>query len=1469
MRGELRKICKRLMNRAVVLALESWREHTVEEMRKRLLMTRIVTRMSGNLVSRSFERWAQKVDELQREHAGEERKNDLMKRIVSRMLNQIMAGGFECWCENRKERASERKVMGRIMLRMKNQSLSAALERWVGNAIALTVKRAEEERKQLIMQRIIKRMLNVTISTALQLWHQNVVANKTMASKSLKSIARWANQCVASTLDVWHEYIVEEKRKRNLMTRIVQRLQRRGIVLAYDLWYSNVVLVVQERAEQDQHNHIMQKIVKRMLNRAIAGVFQEWHAKMVAKNGMVAKYNKVATRWKMQADTECIVAWYEYTTEEVRKRDLVTRIAMQMKNKASAMIIEMWQEAVAKVRAEHAEEQRLQTVKDKITWRILHRSVSLAFENWNSNVEDILQERMEEELRHAKMQTNVKRMQKGSISIFFSCWCENMNELKVEHNEEEKRRIIVQRIINKLNSQSLSSAYNMWKQKADDIISASHYSKSATARKIAAKKALHVISTFSISWLETIQKQALEMHESLEELEAAHVELNIQLRTSQQIHEASKTKTVTRILARIGNQTLAAALQGWRNKVQKLRTVSTKAIKVLIRWKHQSVLMCLNAWHGHTAEEVKQRALMKRILLRMTGHFMLESLEQWVDNVQALQSGRAEKEHKHDVVVRIMSRMMSQSMAQGFDCWRDHTVGEKQLKFKASKALQRLINGTLVLSLEHWRTYAADEKRSRTKMRKMVHKMLNRCILTALEKWREIVYESVWKKNLLRRIVVHMANNVISSAFTRWCKGVGELEAEQNKREKNKHVLQRIVLRLKSQCVSAAYARWCENVDDLKVEQAEEQRQTALMRRILARMTHRCMLMILVRWSENVDEVVAQRVAVDMDQSLTQQDALKHQYVAQKRLGQIVQRKMHVRLLQSFHRWRDYVGLLTKVDASIESSLRTSQKMRLKFSFRLWFVLIQSAQRSRISGVSVLSRVIAPSVQRYVDSWTHTTAQAKRALSIDAKLHQKTSRDLAITGLQLWKQYIYNEDFCRLRTKRTLARKHAHMCAVWFEHWRACILNRQRCRRCCLKIKVNLGNRLVSNYLERWSVLRSRACCVKHTLMRALQKTNWKMCYVSFDTWCQYVLGQHAATVSAANHTKLQAQEQQKRYEAVHALQAQHEAWQIRVMTSIHLRMTHRSTSLAFGKWVAHGEDLRVHLQGDKEREEAGKQAVEMAGKVSSAIALVAAADKEMHVSNDAHKRAEEQIIAASAEAQKRRKEAEYLVQERDAIKGKLLQADETMFAIEGQMGECEELWSAVQMQVEVVISGVNNYKIQMLQVDLHDDNETPCEEIIKVARPSAVRATRRAKPPPPLTTKLDEQHDSEQGLSGMGEESKSGTPVSTWINASSVAGSTHTLLPSTSNWLQLAPNSLDMGYVGLLITDTRPHKVTAVGDLVDQNHVKQGMPGYANEVVMPGDDLVEVDGRDCRLVSAQSFAVTHCTHYITLQHTL
>ena len=94
------KVVMRWKMQSAVRCLDAWRELTLEEVRKKQVMVRIVQRMRNKCISAAIDIWCTNAVDLKIQHAEDERKQKLMQRIVSRMMNKWMVEAFSLWFEN-------------------------------------------------------------------------------------------------------------------------------------------------------------------------------------------------------------------------------------------------------------------------------------------------------------------------------------------------------------------------------------------------------------------------------------------------------------------------------------------------------------------------------------------------------------------------------------------------------------------------------------------------------------------------------------------------------------------------------------------------------------------------------------------------------------------------------------------------------------------------------------------------------------------------------------------------------------------------------------------------------------------------------------------------------------------------------------------------------------------------------------------------------------------------------------------------------------------------------------------------------------------------------------------------------------------------------------------------------------------------------------------------------------------------
>jgi hypothetical protein len=94
-----------------------------------------------------------------------------------------------------------------------------------------------------------------------------------------------------------------------------------------------------------------------------------------------------------------------------------------------------------------------------------------------------------------------------------------------------------------------------------------------------------------------------------------------------------------------------------------------KSTRVVLRWKLQVVVRCLEAWRELTAEEVRQRDLMGRIVSRMLQRSLSFAMDLWQQHLSAAREWRAEEERRQSVVSRFVRRMLKQAQAVALVRW--------------------------------------------------------------------------------------------------------------------------------------------------------------------------------------------------------------------------------------------------------------------------------------------------------------------------------------------------------------------------------------------------------------------------------------------------------------------------------------------------------------------------------------------------------------------------------------------------------------------------------------------------------------------------------------------------------------------------------------------------------------------------------------------------------------------------------
>lgn len=280
MAAKARKVLARWIYQTLVMRLDAWREYAVEEMRKRLLMKRILMRMSGGLISGSFERWVHKVHQLQKKSTEQERKHDLMKRIVSRMINKVMAQVLERWC-NQAVAARQLKAKAfKVVRRFITCALMRSFESWrlctrervllKTNATGVVVRLIQSSvfkcfetwrRHRALTTRVVRvlrRLLRTVVVASFERWVENVDELMVLAGLACRVMLRCIKHTSAMFCDLWRRHCREQKALRAKLRHAVLHFCNRNLTQALERWR-------QDTCDQQQRARITCRVLQRFL----------------------------------------------------------------------------------------------------------------------------------------------------------------------------------------------------------------------------------------------------------------------------------------------------------------------------------------------------------------------------------------------------------------------------------------------------------------------------------------------------------------------------------------------------------------------------------------------------------------------------------------------------------------------------------------------------------------------------------------------------------------------------------------------------------------------------------------------------------------------------------------------------------------------------------------------------------------------------------------------------------------------------------------------------------------------------------------------------------------------------------------------------------------------------------------------------------------------------------------------------
>ena len=123
--------------------------------------------------------------------------------------------------------------------------------------------------------------------------------------------------------------------------------------------------------------------------------------------------------------------------------------------------------------------------------------------------------------------------------------------------------------------------------------------------------------------------------------------------------------------------------------------MAVKSMRVVMRWKKQAAVRCLEAWRELIVEEVQQRNLMQRIVSQMLNRSLFVAMDLWRQNVSALKQSQAEEARRKKLMSKIVHRMLNQAQAVAFERWRANKIELARQRGIMQRILRRMLNAKM------------------------------------------------------------------------------------------------------------------------------------------------------------------------------------------------------------------------------------------------------------------------------------------------------------------------------------------------------------------------------------------------------------------------------------------------------------------------------------------------------------------------------------------------------------------------------------------------------------------------------------------------------------------------------------------------------------------------------------------------------------------------------------------------------
>ena len=395
-----------------------------------------------------------------------------------------------------------------------------------------------------------------------------------------------------------------------------------------------------------RHRHIISKFANRMRMLNVSKAWLSWSCSASESSRLATLLVKCSSMHLTRTQHHVMKTWSCTIMTFRRDRNKMRRALGMFTKRTVLSCLRVWQMNVSNIISErgmYLKLSRRRLYKAMRTWcnsRVKHSICSVVLQSGA----------MQRELREltclliSKATDLVRRCSLGTRSVCFDLWRSSVEALRAA------------RVKHELNSSN-------WREQLLEAIR----NKIKHRRLLSSLAQMRVLTDARHTQLAVFQ----EWHRHMAAQRAQYAE------------QDRRQQLLRRVVLRICNRVLAAALQRWNENVQESKIMSAKSTKVLARWRFRCASACWLAWRECLESEARRQEIIRRIIARIEDGKLRGAFGSWC---MALQMEQQVKMRRASLMYRVVLRMRHRILAGALHSWLDVLDSRKEDSATLAKA---------------------------------------------------------------------------------------------------------------------------------------------------------------------------------------------------------------------------------------------------------------------------------------------------------------------------------------------------------------------------------------------------------------------------------------------------------------------------------------------------------------------------------------------------------------------------------------------------------------------------------------------------------------------------------------------------------------------------------------------------------------------------------------------------------------